>query len=129
MELNDIYCFSIKQEKNNRNLLLEGARGIEIVSLGVSQGDDITLTAETSINIIANEDVSNAIYINAANGGIDITSSGSTAGDDIDITSTASINIKSNENVADAIVISANYGGIDIQSHGTTPDDNIDIHS
>ena len=122
MELNEIYCYGIKQEKSNRDFLLQSARGIDIKALGTTAADDINIIAEASINITAKETVSNAIDITATNGGINILSTGTNLGDDIDITSTTSINLN-------AIIVRANNGGIDIVSSGNTVNDDIDVIS
>ncbi|SVA02789.1 uncharacterized protein METZ01_LOCUS55643, partial [marine metagenome] len=103
--------------------------GIDIISSGNTAGDDIDITSTTSINLEANENVSDAITIKASSGGIDIIATG-TSGEDIDITSTgSSINLKSTEDIDDAITIIATNGGIDIFSNGTTSGDDIDIES
>ena len=104
MELNEIYCYGIKQEKSNRDFLLQSARGIDIKALGTTAADDINIIAESSINITAKETVSNAIDITATNGGINILSTGTNLGDDIDITSTTSINLIANEDIPNAFL-------------------------
>ena len=74
-------------------MIFRSTKGIDIIAQGSSSNvDDININVSQSLNITANENINDAITINAIEGGIDITSSGNTAGDDIDITAATSIN-------------------------------------
>ena len=90
---------------------------------------DLNLKSNTSIKLEANEDISDAITINATKGGIDIFSFGDSSGDNIDIKSSTSINIEANENAPDAITLTTTNGGIDIFSYGVSDNSDINIFS
>ena len=87
------------------------AGGMDITVAGAAAGEDLDITANSSVNITSSENVADAIVINASAGGIDILASGAAAGEDIDIIATgSSVNVTSTENAANAIYLRANGG-------------------
>jgi hypothetical protein len=99
------------------------AGGIDITVAGAAAGEDLDLTANSSINIISTEGAADAIVINASTalGGIDISSQNDidittigAAGEDITIQNTGgSVNITATEALADCLAIQLG-GGVDL---------------
>lgn len=112
---------------SNDAILIDAAStsGIQIISNSLKEpfANDLDICAfESSINIKTNNNVADAITINATDGGIDITS----IGEDIDICALddGSVNICSYADEPDAITINAINGGLIVNS-----DDSISINS
>jgi hypothetical protein len=116
------------------------AGGIDITVAGGAAGEDIDITTDTSINLLATENIADNITI-TANGGssetIDITNTQGTNDAAFDINATAggididaakSINIDSDESEADSISINSD-GGIDIIAAGAGAGEDIDINT
>ncbi len=111
-------------------MYLTSTKGLDITAQGtIPNSDDINITCNQSVNIIAHESNDKAITLKATQGGIDIDCTG-TSGEDIDITAGgSSINIIATEDASDAIVIRASQGGVGLIANGTTADDDIDLLS
>jgi len=106
--------------------LTTSAGGIDLTVSGGAAGEDIDLTADTSINLSSTENAGSAIKL-LTNGGtsetIVVTNTQGTGDAAIDINGTAggvdidaakSITITSAENTTDSIVISSSVGGVQI---------------
>lgn len=118
--------------------LITSAGGIDVTVAGAAAGEDLDLTANTSINMIASEAAADdAVVISAAGAGsgiqitsladIDITTTGA-AGEDISVTNTGgSIILTATESAVDSIVLSSSVGGIDITAAGGAATEDIDI--
>ena len=110
--------------------MIATAGGIDIAA---SSGGDIDIhNSAKSVNILADENVADAVTISASAGGIDITAIGS-AGEDIDILATgSSVNVTSTEDAANAIYLRANGGTsetIKVHADQGTGDDSIYVLS
>ena len=108
-------------------VIATSAGGMDIAVTGDAAGEDLDLSANTSINIKSSEaaaDDSIVLQTLGAGSGIDITSLGDiditttgAAGEDISITNTGgSLLLRANENSADAIIIDTTGGGGESES-------------
>lgn len=90
--------------------------GIDILAVGASAGEDIDITASSSINLTSTEGVSDAIDIQAASTSGGVTLGAGTNGVDVD--STGELNLNSSQASVSALrfIASNANGGIDIDS-------------
>lgn len=115
------------QNAGDAIVITSSAGGIDILATGAAAGEDIDITASSSINVTSTEDAAQSIYLHA-NGGTSETiqlhaDQGTGVASVYILSDVGGLTLESGLDSADAINIVASAGGIDIDAVGAAGQD------